>query len=78
MQLVEAASRRLDFEQSRDGSATVPIDFPTGSGNLNLSSPNLKGLNLCCKRLPFFGFFRALQWHITVCIQRGHALGGEF
>ena len=43
MALVEAASRRLDFEQSRDGSATgarqpdnVPIDFPTKSGNLNV------------------------------------------
>ncbi len=44
MAFVQAASRRLDFEQSRDGSATgskqpanVPIDFPTGSGNLKLA-----------------------------------------
>ena len=43
MALVEAASRRLDFEQSRDGSATgskqpanVPIDFPGGSRSLTL------------------------------------------
>jgi len=43
--VVEAASRRLDFEQSRDGSATgskkpdhVPIDFPTGSGSLKLDA----------------------------------------
>ena len=41
MALVEAASRRLDFEQSRDGFSTgskqpanVPTDFLTGSGNL--------------------------------------------
>ena len=41
MALVEAASRRLDFEQSRDDFSTgskqpanVPTDFLTGSGNL--------------------------------------------
>ena len=45
---VEAASRRLDFEQSRDGSVTkskkpanVPINFPTGSGFLIFIVPTL-------------------------------------
>ena len=45
MALIEAASRRLDFEQSRDDSATgskqptnVLIDFPTGSGNLTCAT----------------------------------------
>ncbi len=36
MAFVEAVSRCLDFEQSRDGSASAPIDFLTGSGNLTL------------------------------------------
>ena len=45
--VVEAASCRLNFEQSRDGSATrskkpdhVPIDFPTGSGSLMFRLPD--------------------------------------
>jgi len=59
--VVEAASRRLDFEQSRDGSATgskkpdhVPIDFPTGSGSLTLvPAGTVSEVGLCQAVLVF-------------------------